>query len=409
VIKVSVIVPVYNAEPYLCKCLDSIVNQTLKDIEIICVNDCSPDNSLTILRKYAEKDNRIRILDLEKNLGEAGARNSGLAAASGEYAGTVDPDDYIDLNYYEKLYLKAIETKADIVHANIKRKRMDSAREVIIPVKRIWKNIYSPTIHCLAVYRMDFLQEHSIEYPIGMKVSADAVFMVKALFFANKVEFVNDVFYYYIRRGDSASACIGQNVREFYGMPLVFEFINKTIADKEDYGHFFGYFFSHLLDTFARVTPEWRKVFVQDMIDIYKKRKYPIFLERKLSCIEDCDFENVDVLFKKLSDTIAFLQYPKIHINNLQNRKLYIWGAGAISLETLIQCDNNEWEVEAFLDSNKDLTEFNGYRVVPPQELLAGSDRDFFIIISSVLYANEIAQICEQAELKEGKDFWRPR
>ena len=100
-IKVSVIVPVYNCEKYLKKCLDSLVNQTLKDIEIICVNDGSTDNSGRILEEYT--DSRIKIITKE-NGGLSSARNAGIAVAKGEYLGFVDSDDWVDLDFYEKLY-----------------------------------------------------------------------------------------------------------------------------------------------------------------------------------------------------------------------------------------------------------------------------------------------------------------
>lgn len=113
--KVSVIIPVYNTEKFLRKCLDSVCNQTLQDIEIICINDCSTDGSLEILREYARKDNRIKLIELLENCGAAKARNIGIDIAEGEYLGFIDSDDYIDLDFYENLYAKAIETSADVV------------------------------------------------------------------------------------------------------------------------------------------------------------------------------------------------------------------------------------------------------------------------------------------------------
>ena len=103
-IKVSIIVPVYNTAPYLERCLDSAINQTLKDIEIICINDASTDNSLEILNKYAKKDKRIKVVDLKRNRGLSNARNVGISVASGEFIGFLDSDDFIDLGWYENLY-----------------------------------------------------------------------------------------------------------------------------------------------------------------------------------------------------------------------------------------------------------------------------------------------------------------
>ena len=109
-IKVSVIVPVYNVESYLEECLESLVNQTLKDIEIICINDASTDNSLQILKEYKKKYSKlIQIIDLKKNVGLGYARNNGLDKAQGEYIAFVDSDDYVDVTMCEKTYIAGKE------------------------------------------------------------------------------------------------------------------------------------------------------------------------------------------------------------------------------------------------------------------------------------------------------------
>ena len=121
-VKISIIIPVYNSEKFLNKCLESIVNQTLKDIEIICINDGSTDNSLSILNSFAQKDSRVIVIN-QDNQGQSCARNAGLAIAKGEYIGFVDSDDWIDLDFYEKLYKAAKKYDADIAAAGMKRLR----------------------------------------------------------------------------------------------------------------------------------------------------------------------------------------------------------------------------------------------------------------------------------------------
>ena len=111
--KVSVIIPVYNTEEYLRECLDSVVNQTLKDIEIICIDDGSTDSSLDILKEYAKKDNRITVLK-QKNQSSGIARNAGLSIAQGKYLSFLDSDDLFELELLESLYKKIISTKSDI-------------------------------------------------------------------------------------------------------------------------------------------------------------------------------------------------------------------------------------------------------------------------------------------------------
>lgn len=111
--KVSVVVTVYNTEKYLRRCLDSIINQNFKDIEIVCVNDGSTDNSLKILNEYAEKDSRVKVVDQE-NQGVSGARNTGVREASAKYLSFVDSDDYVDPKIYEKGYNLISSNDADV-------------------------------------------------------------------------------------------------------------------------------------------------------------------------------------------------------------------------------------------------------------------------------------------------------
>ena len=112
--KISVIVPVYNAEEFLPQCLDSILAQTLTELEIICIDDGSPDNSGKILDDYAKKDNRIIVIH-QNNGGVSLARNTGIKNAAGKYIGFVDPDDWIDKDFYQNLYQAAEDYQADIV------------------------------------------------------------------------------------------------------------------------------------------------------------------------------------------------------------------------------------------------------------------------------------------------------
>ena len=132
--KISVIIPVYNVEKFLRECLDSVVNQTMRDIEIICVNDGSTDNSLDILKEYAAKDDRIIVIN-QTNGFVGSARNNGLKIAKGEYIQFVDSDDYLELNACETAYKYALQYDAEVVVfgyknfpeqvGNVKNKRSD--------------------------------------------------------------------------------------------------------------------------------------------------------------------------------------------------------------------------------------------------------------------------------------------
>ena len=113
--KVSVIIPIYNVESYLRECLESVINQTFKDIEIICVDDCGNDNSISIAEDFAKKDERIKIIHHNKNKGLGVARNTGINNANGDYIFFLDSDDYIITDIIEKLYEQAISTNSDII------------------------------------------------------------------------------------------------------------------------------------------------------------------------------------------------------------------------------------------------------------------------------------------------------
>ena len=102
--KISIIIPVYNVENYIKQALDSVVNQTFKDIEIICINDCTPDKSFEIVKEYAKNDDRFVLIEQETNQGQGVARNIGIEKASGEYIMFLDPDDWFALNACELTY-----------------------------------------------------------------------------------------------------------------------------------------------------------------------------------------------------------------------------------------------------------------------------------------------------------------
>ena len=114
--KISVIIPIYNVEKYLHQCLNSVINQTLKDIEIVCVEDCSTDDSAKILKEYARKDSRIVPIFHEKNRGCVVTRRDGVRKSTGEYILFLDSDDFLAGNACEKLYKKIKEKKVDILH-----------------------------------------------------------------------------------------------------------------------------------------------------------------------------------------------------------------------------------------------------------------------------------------------------
>ena len=204
--KLSVIIPVYNVEKYLSDCLNSVVNQTLKDIEIICINDGSTDKSREILQEFADKDSRIKIIDQE-NKGQAAARNMGMKLAKGEFIGFVDSDDWIAADFYEKLYDSAIKFNADIAAGSIKRCFASGKSEDWIKYKR---NIYThrikkkfdlckiPKYHYIwnKIYNRKKLVFADITFEEGIYFE-DLEFTHKSLYYLKNFVTVPEVCYYY--------------------------------------------------------------------------------------------------------------------------------------------------------------------------------------------------------------------
>ena len=155
-IKVSIGVAIYNSEKYLRQCLDSLVNQTLQDIEIILVSDASPDDSIGIMREYECKyPYKVKVIELEKNTRLSGTRKAAMDMAKGEFFGYVDGDDYVDITMYEKLYTLAMEEKADAVACWICD--FDDA----IGKKTLRDSVGGFT----RIVRMDYIKKYDIEYP----------------------------------------------------------------------------------------------------------------------------------------------------------------------------------------------------------------------------------------------------
>ena len=217
-IKVSIIVPVYNVEKYLEKCLDSIINQSLKEIEIICVNDCSLDKSLDILKKYKSVDDRVIIINNETNQRAGYSRNIGVERASGEYIGFIDSDDYIDEKYFEELYSAAKKYDSDIVNTNnifysyqdnTLKSMFDNIliddfcinfnTDLIIESMRNWfvlKNYKIIRSICNKLWRKEFLKENNIIF-LTNAVGEDLCFTLTALIHEPKISYNNRSIYYY--------------------------------------------------------------------------------------------------------------------------------------------------------------------------------------------------------------------
>ena len=211
--KLSIIVPVYNVEKYLPKCLESLIKQTLNDIEIICVNDGSMDNSLAILKEFASRDSRIRIID-NQHQGVAKTRNTGIEQSTGEYIGFVDSDDYIDIDFFEKLYNSATKSNSDIAIASIlkhknffniynaKYTKEETAITIQDKIKLCEDKKHFFFYAWNKIYHSGFIKENNIKFSEG-QIYEDVMFAIKALYYSNKIISVYGTKYHYIEHENS--------------------------------------------------------------------------------------------------------------------------------------------------------------------------------------------------------------
>ncbi|MDR2080608.1 MAG: glycosyltransferase [Campylobacteraceae bacterium] len=304
-IKVSVIIPVYNVEPYLRQCLDSVINQTLKDIEIICVDDGSTDNSLAILNEYAQKDKRFTVLRQE-NSGAGKARNRGLAIAKGEYLSFLDSDDFFEQTMLEEMYRKAVSMDADIVLCG--GSTYDDVTKETKPAPWFlneWhvKDLEVFSRHTLKddifkitqpnnwtkIYKRSFISNNNLIFQ-NMKTCNDIYFSYMALIFADKITYINRSFVNYRRNTKNSTT---SNRGEYYNN--VFSVFNKIKTDLTKIGIFdeiekplYERFSGHFFYEYQFVVKQDRQKLIYEVKKMFPEKYYDMFLKK-------CnDYDNTD-------------------------------------------------------------------------------------------------------------------
>lgn len=234
-IKVSIIVPVYNTKSYLDKCLNSIINQTLKEIEIIVINDGSTDNSQAIINQYVKKDSRVKTY-LKENGGLGDARNYGMQYATGEYIGFVDSDDFIDHSMYEGMYNLAIKDSSDLVECDVlwvyhNKLKLDQGH-YYQDLEHLFLNIRVMVPN--KIFKRDLIMSHQISFPIGL-LYEDILFTYKALPYIKKVSHVDKTLYFYIQRNYSLSNHQTERVKDIFA---IFDQLDQYYHDNNLYDEY---------------------------------------------------------------------------------------------------------------------------------------------------------------------------
>jgi glycosyltransferase involved in cell wall biosynthesis len=307
--KISIIVPVYNSEQYLEKCLLSIIQQTFTNIEIIIVNDGSTDKSKLIIEKYAAMDNRIIVLD-KPNGGLGDARNFGISHASGDYIAFVDSDDYIDSTMFEKTYNKAIATNADIVECDF---YWSYEKRNVIDIKKYSNDKENLLLNvrvlvCNKLFKKDLIINNKINFPVGL-LYEDILFTYKALLNCNNYEYVNDALYYYVQRKISLSNHQTARVRDIF---KILKMVKEYYSDNHKLDPVVEYVFIRYLlgSSFMRIINIDDKKLRKDILKEnwkFLNNEFPRWNKNK--CLKIISLKNV---YYRFTNKFTYIIFSKI-------------------------------------------------------------------------------------------------
>lgn len=357
-IKVSVVVPAYNVAPYLKQCMDSLIGQTLREMEFVCVNDGSTDNTLEILKEYAAKDKRIRIIDKE-NGGYGKAMNIGMKACRGEYIGIVEPDDYVKKSMYQELYEKAVEQKAEIVKADFYRfvhgkdgkqiniyhaltEDLNAYNRVIEPYKEpaVFKYIMNTWS---GIYKRSFLEEYQICHNETPGASfQDNGFWFQGFCYAKRLYFVKEP--YYMNRRDNPNSSV-HNREKVFCMNEEYAYIYRFLEEHPKFKErFIGVYsfrrYHNYITSYKRIGEEFKE----------------LYLKRFQEEMQEADRRG-ELLEKEFTER----EWKLLQIL-LKNRQAYVW-AEMLHCEMLgLEQDNRNLRRE--LEELKNSTTFKAGKVL---------------------------------------------
>ncbi len=351
--KISIIIPVYNAEKYLRECLDSVINQTFKDIEIICIDDGSADNSFSILQSYAEKDDRIKLLRQE-NQGPSAARNLGLKNATGEYITFVDADDYVSEKMCEKAYEKAITTKVDIVLFSFfqftsdkillddRLQQLSNNTPSVFDFLSVAEDFISlaPVETVGKFYKAEIIKNNNITFPENIRLGEDMCFYYSICMTNPTITIIPEAFYYYrintenslVKRPNAMYLlyelllCLQKNFlnSKLKNEKEVFEYILKRMAaiatafwnncftshtKKQNFKYL-----NNIYIMYKKVSHEENDIFETIKKDVFEYRFY--FLKKLLEPI-------IEIELREMRFVIYLFEKQILNIPNLKIRRIY--------------------------------------------------------------------------------------
>lgn len=427
---ISIIVPVYNSEKYIQRCINSIINQTFINFEVIFVNDGSIDNSLEILNSNKSLDSRIKIINQE-NFGTGEARNNGLRNALGEYILFVDSDDTIESLMLEEMYKKALEENSDIVICEINRVLSDGkkVRDNIynnINKNNIFSSILSFSIRSSVwdkLYKKELFIKNNIFFP-EKTYDEDNGIVFKLIFFAKHISFIDKYLYnwYIIENSKSNSVSkdriksisnilverynflIEYKIYDTYEIAFIksmFTLINTRINNIIYFNA--SYLIEYIENLIVRL-PYFTKdniiIAKQYIGDIYFKFLNTIILSNSKSILLNC-FPKNDIYAMKyyLKQDNGLLQSIIDNLEFFSQRNIYIYGTG----ENFVRLNPylNDYNIIGVLDKNPSQDIQDNYSIVKLDDI--SSSEDVTIVITSVAFVFEIKYLIEEY-LKKSKE-----
>lgn len=412
-IKVSVIMPVYNAEKYLKMSVGALVNQTLKDIEIICINDNSKDNSLTILRQLQNKDSRIKIINNGVNIGAAETRNKGILAARGEYIVFLDSDDYFYPEMLETAYKEASLQQADLVvwgYQQLRKTFNDNGKEAIECVRKFIPqdnpNITNRVdyLHLVdhvpwnKMVKKELLELKNIRFQ-NLATNNDVFYSMVVAFEANKIVFINKILvdYYWLQEGSLSVKRVNRKGDIIPAYRKVFDYIINHTDDTGEVDAFANYVLDSLIWMFGdkeKIARNVKDELEQDLqSDSWLLEQLNRVMARHGLWSHNEEFLKRTMAKKCVVEINPYLYYID-GINALcekahrEGKKVALWGCGKIG-QGFLSIVEKPVEVDFVVDSNPDKQGeiYSSHKVVSYESIKEEVD---VIVVTVSRYFNEI-------------------
>lgn len=315
---VSVIIPVFNMEQFLPRCITSVLNQTFKDIEILCINSGSTDNSLKILQDFSKTDPRVKVTTIE-NKGVSFARNTGIDFAQGKYIYFLDSDDWLDTNYIEEMVKKIEELNSNIlINSNFVNEYENETKKAYSKFNFLTKDFemfdsktvqrFFPPVIWTRLYKKDYLKKQEIRFPL-LKIGAEDIFFSYACDLLQEKSYIfKGPYYHYFQRPGSAVRVKERGFRYIQGFKILYDFLKEH-----------------------NVNLDGIKLFYVESLIIDSEDKFKI-VKGYLTEIEDIFNKNIDVyneqdkfLFKTMKESSDFKYFiskynPNISLSFLKSR-----------------------------------------------------------------------------------------